>query len=241
MSDRYRLLIFDWDGTLMDSEVHIVASMQAAMGELGLEVLPRETVRNVIGLGLREAICTLFPDNDGEAFVSEFARRYRRRYMAPDRPLALFAGVANTLRQLHRRGYLLSVATGKSRRGLDRSLAESGLGELFRASRSAEETASKPDPRMLHEILAELGAEPQQTLMVGDTEFDLEMASRAGMRSVAVSYGVHAAERLWRHRPLACLDSLRQLPALLSSWEEAPGPGVQPVPQSFLVKGFDHG
>ncbi len=215
MTADYRLVMFDWDGTLMDSAGHIVDSMQRAMGDLGLEVLDADTIRNVIGLGMREAVNTLFPHDNSSAFVETFTAQYREYYFAPGAPQELFPGAEAMLRTLHGEGCLLAVATSKSRLGLDQSLRDTGLGELFHASRTADETASKPDPRMLKEILAHLNVAPGDSVMVGDTEYDLEMAKRAGVASVGVSFGAHARERLLGHGPLACLDELGQLPQVL--------------------------
>ncbi|MEJ2346927.1 MAG: HAD-IA family hydrolase [Gammaproteobacteria bacterium] len=214
MTQRFKVLIFDWDGTLMDSEAHIVQSMVSAMEQLGTEVLDARTIGNVIGLGMREAVHTLFPQRRDEAFVKAFVDAYRSHFFAADAPQALFPGAASTLRGLRADGYRLAVATGKSRRGLDFALEQTGLGDLFSATRAADETASKPDPRMLREILAELGADPDEAIMIGDTAFDMEMARNAGTHAVAVSYGVHDTARLMAYRPLTCLDEL----AALSQW-----------------------
>lgn len=215
MERAYELLIFDWDGTLMDSEAHIVACMQAAMTELDLEILDRRTICNVIGLGMREAVQTLFPDRPQDAFIERFTAAYRAHYFAPEAPQALFEGALQTLHDLHGDGYRLAIATGKGRHGLDRALAESGVAHLMHAHRCAEETASKPDPTMLREILAELAVSAERAVMIGDTEYDLAMAASIGMPAVGVTYGVHEPERLWRHRPLTCLDRITELPAFL--------------------------
>ena len=216
MTSKYRLVVFDWDGTLMDSAGHIVASMQGAMTDLGLPVLAPEVIRNIIGLGMREAVHALFPHDRSDAFVERFTVHYRDYYFAPAAPQTLFPGAERMLQALREAGYLLAVATGKSRHGLDHALSETGLDAMFHTSRTADETASKPDPRMLVEILAHLDVPPEAAVMVGDTEYDLDMASRAGMASVGVSFGVHAPERLRRHGPLACVDDLESLPLLLS-------------------------
>lgn len=211
----YRLLIFDWDGTLMDSERHIVACMQATMGDLGLEVLERREVANIIGLGMREALQRLFPQQSDPAFFDRFVSCYREYYFADNAPQALFDDAHATLQTLRREGYLLAVATGKGRHGLDKALSDTGLADLFHGHRCAEETASKPDPRMVHELLRELSVAPQQAVMIGDSEYDLQMAANAGIDAIAVSYGVHESERLLRYDPVACLDRIGELPGLL--------------------------
>ena len=210
-----RLIVFDWDGTLMDSEARIVGSMRAAGGDLGLAALDDGTLRNVIGLGLREAIEILYPDVGVET-QRAFADRYRHYFLAADGALSLFFdGALEMLRGLHRQGMLLGIATGKSRRGLDRALAEHNCGDLFHATRCADETFSKPHPQMLLEIMEVLAVSPAETLMIGDTEYDLLMAQNAGVASIGVSYGVHERERLLQHRPLACVADIPELTAWL--------------------------
>lgn len=215
MRNGYRLLVFDWDGTLMDSAAHIVAGLRAALVDLGAAPIPEARLRNVIGLGLREALDTLFPERD-EAFKRRYAGRYRARFLDAPSPPRLFPGAAPVLDRLAGDGYLLAVATGKSRQGLTRELHATGLDRRFHASRCADETCSKPDPRMLTEILDELAVEPRRALVIGDTEYDLEMAHRAGARSVAALYGVHERGRLLRHRPEACLKTIDALPDWLA-------------------------
>ncbi len=217
MKSGYRLLIFDWDGTLMDSQSHIVASMQAAMADLGLEMLDARTISDIIGLGMREALLALFPERPDAAFFTAFTDRYRQHYFRPDAPQTLFADAEVTLKTLRQEGYLLAVATGKGRHGLNKVLTETGLGALFDAHRCAEETASKPDPKMVHEILHTLAVAAEDALMIGDSEYDLQMAHNAGIDSIAVTYGVHETERLLRYDPLTCLDRLGDLPRFLSS------------------------
>ncbi len=199
----------------MDSEARIVASALAAAADLGLPPLAPERVREIIGLGLPEAVARLYPEGD-EAFSRAYMERYRHHFLVADpTPMPLFEGVEAVLRDLDAAGYLLAVATGKARRGLDRALAETGLGGLFVATRCADECFSKPHPRMLLELMDFTGAEPAQTLMVGDTEFDMAMAANAGVGAVAVSYGVHACERLRPHGPLACIHHPRDLKGVL--------------------------
>lgn len=221
-SQAIRLIVFDWDGTLMDSESKIVSSLRAAGNDLGLEALDDNMLRNVIGLGLKESIETLYPAADLGTHRA-FADRYRYHFLAVDGEVStFFMGALEMVQGLHRQGFLLGVATGKSRRGLDRALAEHKCGGLFHATRCADETFSKPHPQMLLEIMEELGTAPLETLMIGDTEYDLLMAQNAGVASVGVSYGVHERERLLQHRPVACVDSVRELTAWLHRYNLQP-------------------
>ena len=218
MSQEIRLIVFDWDGTLMDSEAKIVASLRTAGKDLGLAPLDDRTLRNVIGLGLKEAIATLYPFNTVDTHLA-FADRYRHHFLAGDGEASVFfEGALELVRDLHRRGLLLGVATGKGRRGLDRVLAEHNCGDFFHATRCADETFSKPHPQMLVEIMDELDVSPAQTLMIGDTEYDLQMANNAGVSAIGVSYGVHERERLLQHRPLACLDNINELATWLNRY-----------------------
>lgn len=205
-----RLIVFDWDGTLMDSETQIVHAIQGAIADLQLDERSHEACREIIGLGLQEAVDALYPGRDAD-FRESFVQRYRHYWFSDAHASELFPGARETLELLKEAGFALAVATGKGRAGLDRALRQTGLTELFAASRCSDETHSKPHPRMLNELLGELRVSPQQALMVGDTEYDLAMANRAGVDSLAVSYGVHARERLLQHRPLACLDSISEL------------------------------
>jgi phosphoglycolate phosphatase len=216
-AEGYRLVVFDWDGTLIDSEARIVACMAAAIADVGLPQRPPAALRNVIGLGLREALTTLFPDGDPEAH-QHLTERYRHHFLfANPTPSAPFPGSLATLEWLAGQGYHLAVATGKGRTGLDKALKETGFGRFFAATRSADETASKPDPLMLREIMAELEVPPSQTLMVGDTEYDLAMARNAGTDALGVSYGVHERRRLLALGPRALLDDIAELPAWLTT------------------------
>ncbi len=215
MSRPFELLVFDWDGTVMDSEAHIVASMQRAIEELSLPELPPSRLREVIGLGLKEAIEQLYPTLEAP-HRERMKDRYRYHFLAED-PCQPFAGAEAVLRQLESQGYLLAVATGKGRGGLDRVLDSTGFRPFFTVTRSADETRSKPHPQMLHEVMDFCGVEPADTLMIGDTEYDLEMARHAGATPLAVSYGVHAVDRLQRHAPAGVLDDIRELPAWLAA------------------------
>jgi phosphoglycolate phosphatase len=209
---RYRLVIFDWDGTLMDSAARIVSSMQAASRDAGWGPLADEAVRDIIGLGLPEAIARLCPGIDPDR--AELLRsRYAFYFVQGDTtPMRFFPGVEAGVLQLRDRAeQRLAVATGKSRRGLDRIFRESDSGHWFHASRTADETRSKPHPQMLEELLAELGVDVDEAAMVGDTEYDLEMARGLGMDRVAVTWGVHAPERLARSHPTFTAETVPEL------------------------------
>jgi len=197
----------------MDSEAHIVTSMQRALEDMALPPMSREPIRDVIGLGLREAIARLLPEAD-ESLVQPFIDRYRYHFFADD-PCELFDGVESVLQHLTNEGYILAVATGKGRRGLDRVLQHTGLAKYFAETRCADEAHSKPHPQMLLQIMENLDVAPHETLMVGDTEYDLEMARSARAFALGVDYGVHARERLMACSPLACLSSIKELPAWL--------------------------
>ena len=227
----FQLLVFDWDGTLVDSEGRIVACMEAAFQDLDLTPLPRDQLRDVIGLGLAEAVARLLPRAD-ESLRRRFVERYRHHYLARSgAPTPLFPGARRTLERLAADGYLLAVATGKSRRGLARSLEETGCAHLFAVTRCADECFSKPHPQMLQEIMTDLDTPPERTLMIGDTEYDLLMARNAGVPRIGVSYGVHGRERLLRHAPLVCLDRIEALPPWLEGQDDSrgqgPGQGVE--------------
>ncbi|WP_163576573.1 HAD family hydrolase [Halomonas faecis] len=209
---RYRLVIFDWDGTLMDSAARIVSSMQAAAHEAGWGALSDEAVRDIIGLGLPEAIARLCPGIDAER--AELLRsRYAFHFVQGDTtPMRFFPGVNEGVARLRvPPGRRLAVATGKSRKGLDRGFRESDSGHWFHASRTADETRSKPHPLMLEELLAELGVDVGAAVMVGDTEYDLEMARAMDMDRVAVTWGVHAPARLEASRPVYTAESVAAL------------------------------
>jgi phosphoglycolate phosphatase len=198
----YKLLIFDWDGTIIDSASRIVSSMQSAAADCGFPVPSDDEVRNIIGLGLPEAIAVLIPGVDQQG-IEQMRLRYGHYYLGEDEtPTPLFAGALHSLESMHKRGMRMAVATGKSRRGLKRAFAETGLAYVFETSRCADETTSKPHPHMLEEILAETGVKPEEAVMIGDTEYDLEMGQRAGMDVIAVSYGAHHLDRLKGYNPV---------------------------------------
>ncbi|NYS76268.1 MULTISPECIES: HAD-IA family hydrolase [Halomonadaceae] len=209
---QYELIIFDWDGTLMDSVPRIVSCMQAAALEAEWGELSTAEVEDIIGLGLPEAIAQLCP-----GILPEQAERLRERYShhfvtADATPMLFFAGVEAQIARLRgREQQRLAVATGKSRRGLDRIFAETNSGGWFHASRTADETRSKPHPQMLSELLAELEVPVERAVMVGDTAYDLEMARAIGMDRVGVTYGVHTPERLALSQPKWIAHSINEL------------------------------
>ncbi len=211
----YQLVIFDWDGTVMDSTGRIIACMHQAGADLCLPVLEDDAVREIIGLGLPEALRTLYP-GIGDRDLERMRERYAVHFVAAEAsPSRLYPGARETLAALRTAGLRLAVAPGQSRKGLGRVWASSGLGVSFDASRCADETHSKPHPAMVTELLTELGVAPERALVVGDTSFDLQMARDAGVDRVAVSYGAHPVDRLMNFHPLAVIDALPQLLPLL--------------------------
>ncbi len=217
MSRRFDLIVFDWDGTLVDSSQVIVDSIQAATRDAGLPVPDAAAVRGIIGLSLRPAIGRLFAGIElPEDRLVQMTERYAWHFRQRDHGIRLFEGVAATLRELAGAGYLLAVATGKGRRGLEHALDSSGLRPYFLASRCADECHSKPHPQMLHELMDELGACAARSLMVGDTSHDLMMARNAGMASLAVTHGAQPLEHLLPHAPLAHFDRFTALREWLS-------------------------
>ncbi len=221
--DDFRLLVFDWDGTLMDSIGPIVACTQAVFGDLDLGTVPDERIRGTIGLGLRETVDILVPGCTDEIFQS-VVERYRHHWLATyrDRPV-MFEGVEEMVQGLARDGWLVAVATGKSRRGLDHALDQTGLREVFHSTRTVDEAFSKPHPKMLLDILEDLGVSPREAVMIGDTTFDLEMAKSAGTASVGVCTGSHYREELLSLGPLTCLERVMDLPAWLAAVREPAG------------------
>ncbi len=214
------LFIFDWDGTLSDSKAKITTAMQLAAQDIGWSPLEGHHIHNIIGLGLPEAIHQLYPDTD--LSQRQYLRdAYASRFLSLDetRPSDFFPGVIDTLDRLKTNGHVLTIATGKSRKGLDRILGVLGVADFFHATRCADETASKPDPLMLEELLNEFGVAPDQAVMIGDTEYDMEMARRINMPRIAVSYGAHHVDRLHSYQPELCLDQFDQL----LSWEKLVG------------------
>ena len=200
------LLVFDWDGTLVDSVAYIAQSMCTAAAEENLPIPTADAVREIVGLGLTEAVQRLFSqldEADNQALCARYSTVFRRDQ---DEPCQLFDGVRNSLEELRDAGFLLAVATGKSRNGLRRAMQELQMEDLFTASRCADETRSKPHPLMLLELLEQLAVAPAQALMVGDTLHDLNMATNAGVASIAVDYGAHSRARLLSAAPLAYIS-----------------------------------
>ena len=216
MAKRFELIVFDWDGTLMDSAAAIVRAIQAASADLGLPVPPDARARHVIGLGLQDALRHAVPELAPHDYP-KMVERYRHHFLATDHELTLFEGAVELIASLHAAGYLLAVATGKSRQGLNRALGHSGLGAYFHATRCADECFSKPHPAMLHELMDELGVMADACLMIGDTTHDLQMAKNAGVAGLAVSFGAHPVDQLLAEAPLACVHT----PAELRGWLEA--------------------
>lgn len=216
-----RLAIFDWDGTLMDSVGRIVACVQGAARDCELAVPTPARIRQIIGLSLDVAMSRLFPlcsdsgATSDERLIAALIDRYRHHYLHDATPSPLFAGAGELLHDWQSQGLQLAVATGKSRRGLDRVLDETGLRPLFATSRGADEANSKPDPLMLEQILAELELAPRQAVMIGDSVHDMAMAEAIAMPRIGVTWGVDRRDALGRHGPVAVVDSMAALRALL--------------------------
>ena len=206
----FDLIAFDWDGTLFDSTQIIVRSIQLAVADVGGTVPSNEAASYVIGLGLMEALAHAAPDVP-QARYPELGKRYRHHYAVHQNDITLFEGVVPLLLKLKERGHLLTVATGKSRRGLDEALQAVELKGCFDSSRTADETAGKPHPRMLHEVMSEFGVKPERTLMIGDTTHDLQMALNAGCASVGVSYGAHEPTAFEPLKPRVVAHSVQEL------------------------------
>lgn len=212
---RFRLVVFDWDGTLMDSIGSIVECARAAAEELGMAPAPEATLRSAVGLGLADTIERLLP-GAGPDEARRMVEAYRRHWLSTYRHRPrLFPGTAEVLAELERAGHLLAIATGKGRRGLDLDLAATGLAGRFAATRTGDEAFSKPHPQMLLDLLEELGARPAEALMVGDSRWDLEMAASAGVAAVAVATGTWPREELAGYGPLATLGGVAELPSWL--------------------------
>lgn len=207
---RFDLIVFDWDGTLMDSTSTIALCIQAAARDLGLPVPDTRSASYVIGLGLQDAMRAVLPGLESR-YYPLIIERYKHHYLAKDAGLCLFEGVRDMLEDLSRRGYFLAVATGKSRVGLNRALDVVGLLSMFDATRCADETFSKPHPAMLNEIARELGQDIGRIVMIGDTTHDLQMARNAGAAGIAVHYGAHDKPELEALDPVFSASSVSEL------------------------------
>ncbi|WP_165855353.1 HAD family hydrolase [Marinobacter sp. JSM 1782161] len=203
-----KVVIFDWDGTLIDSVDHIAGSLHQAATELGFPAREMDAYRDIIGLGIVEALQTLYPgmsEAEVQAMREGYARHFFTKKTAPQN---IFPGIGELLVDLKTGRAQLAVATGKSRRGMTRALASSGLGPHFAITRCADETRSKPDPAMLHEILAHFDIAPDEAVMIGDTVYDMEMAQRIGMPAIGVEWGVHKRDRLELYAPQAVVEDV---------------------------------
>lgn len=207
---RFDLIVFDWDGTLFDSTRLITQCIQRAVIDVGGKMPSQQAASYVIGMPMLKALAYAAPDVPAVRY-DELAQRYRLHYQAKKDELSLFEGTLPMLSWLKEHQYLLAIATGKSRSGLNLVLQDTSLRALFDASRTSDETAGKPDPRMLFELMQSLAVSPSQTLMVGDTSHDLEMAKRAGCASVAVSFGAHGVQEFKDHEPLFLAHSTAEL------------------------------
>ncbi|NEX62747.1 HAD-IIIA family hydrolase [Noviherbaspirillum galbum] len=212
---KFDLIVFDWDGTLMDSTATIVTCLQAAAKDLGFPVPDKRSASFVIGLSLQEALQTVLPGLDPRMYP-RVVERYRFHYLTKDKGLELFAGVREMLADLSQQGYFLAIATGKNRVGLNRALDAARLLSVFDATRCADETFSKPHPAMLMELTRELGQDMGRTVMIGDTTHDLQMAANAGAAGIAVHYGAHPSEDLDDMKPLFSARSVPELHAWLN-------------------------
>lgn len=206
---RYPLIVFDWDGTIIDSPSAIVACIQEASRELGLPVPERSRASHAIGLGLHDTMRIVAPELPAARYP-EFAAVYRKQFLAREDSMQLFPGMRELLTGLSK-DHVLGIATGKSRKGLERALAATGIGDLFAASRCADETSPKPHPAMLLELMQELKVGAEAVLMIGDTSHDMEMARAAAVDAVAVAYGAHPEQGLRACGPLGCFSDVDQL------------------------------
>jgi phosphoglycolate phosphatase len=212
----YDVVIFDWDGTLVDSQALIVKHMQAAFSQLDLDPPSAHSIRQIIGLSIDTAILQLYPAANN-ALINQITDIYRSEYYATyDPEFQLFDGTVEMLGSLRKQSIYLAVATGKSRRGLDHDLDQFSISDYFSMTRCADETRSKPNPLMLEEILTDLDMPIDRAIMVGDTSYDLEMANAIEMASIAVTWGMHSREQLSACNPTFMIDSIEQLKPLVS-------------------------
>tara|TARA_A100000164_G_C21934419_1_gene787291 strand:+ start:1991 stop:2650 length:660 start_codon:yes stop_codon:yes gene_type:complete len=208
--NKFNLIVFDWDGTLYDSTAVIINSIQRASADLGYRIPGSDLAASVIGLGFNESMKKIFPNLD-KVFYPKIVERYRYHYSKYDSNICLFKGAEEMIKELFERGYYLAVATGKSRSGLNRALNKTNIGKLFKITKCADETLSKPNPLMLTQIVDELGVDREKTLMIGDTIHDLQLARNAGTFFGAVYYGANSKMLLESYFPLFCVGSIEEL------------------------------
>ena len=206
----FQLLVFDWDGTLSDSSATIVSALRQACSDLGLPVPDKASALSIIGLGLREGLFSIIPHLDEPQFEA-LSNRYRQCYFSKGGEVGLYEGVEEGLERLLQAGFLMAVATGKSRRGLDQALSGLKLARFFVTTRCADETFSKPNPAMLLEVMDICGMDAKETLMIGDTTYDLQMAANASVAAVAMTYGAHPLEDLLPLSPIQHFDHFGDL------------------------------
>ncbi len=206
----FDLIVWDWDGTLADSTGMIARALVNAAEQVGLPKLELQTARNIIGLGLRESIYTLFGDIPNE-LAQALTKQYSANYYASEQEIPLFEGAQELLMTLSRRGHKQAVATGKGRRGIDLALSRSNVAKHFHATMTVDECFSKPHPQMLDELMDLLVATPERTLMIGDSTYDLQMANNAGVQSLAVTFGAHSSEKLLKYNPTGIFNTFSDL------------------------------
>ncbi|MEI7427384.1 MAG: HAD-IA family hydrolase [Betaproteobacteria bacterium] len=211
---RYEMIVWDWDGTIMNSTPTIVDCMQKACGDLDLQIPDDALASHVIGLGLNESLKIILPDLDPGDYPIVL-ERFRHYYLSQDHELILFHGIRELLEELKTKGHLLAVATGKPRHGLDRTLLNHRLENFFHDTKTADQTRAKPHPLMLLELIERWKTPAHKVLMIGDTSHDLKMAKNAGVDAIAVSYGAHPKNELILHEPLACVDNVSELRNIL--------------------------
>jgi phosphoglycolate phosphatase len=209
VTKKYKLVIFDWDGTIMNSVTKIVNCVRSSALALALEPPTDEAISSIIGLSLEKAMAVLFPRHQSQH--QALILLYKRNYQTDSTPTPLFCGVEPTLQALKQQGTLLAIATGKGRNGLERVLQSTGIGHYFSATRTSDEALSKPSPDMLYQLLEELAISVDEALMIGDTEIDMAMAKTAGMDRIGFTLGVHSAEQLAKYDPIATVDSYSAL------------------------------
>ena len=210
MEKQFDLIVWDWDGTLADSTGMITNAIVSAAEQVGLPTLDPVAASNIIGLGLKESIHALFGDIPAD-IAQKLAQQYTANYYAGESEIPLFAAAADAIKMLHKRGFKLAVATGKGRRGLNLALEHCGLGQYFHATKTVDECFSKPHPQMIDELMDELIVRPERTLMIGDTSYDLQMASNAGVPAVAVTYGAHSRDKLIGYNNIAMFNQFSEL------------------------------